>query len=85
MILIQSLNFVYLIFNLLIYSLVIKIAILVKRAMLDEIIIPAPGLIKPIVDELIVEADPINISEIIKNTFFYLNFYISSYNIHYQF
>ena len=70
MTLIQSLNFVYLNFKLLLYSLVIKIALLVKRAVLDEIIIPAPGLIKPIVDEPTAEADPTSISVIINNTFF---------------
>ena len=32
------------------YSLVIKIAKLVNRAVLDEIIIPAPGLINPIIE-----------------------------------
>ena len=39
------------------YSFVISIAIDVNKAVLYEIIIPAPGLIKPIVKELIVEAD----------------------------
>ena len=52
------------------YSLVIKIAILVNKAVLLEIILPAPGLIRPIVEELTVEADPIKISVIISNTFF---------------
>ena len=52
MTLIQSRNFVYLVFNCQMHSLVIKIAILVNRAVLDEIIIPAPGLIKPIVELL---------------------------------
>ena len=70
MTLIQSRGFVYLIFNLLIYSLVINIAILVTKAVLLEIIIPAPGLIKPIVDELTVKADPTSISVIINNIFF---------------
>ena len=55
------------------YILVIKIAILVNRAVLLGIIIPAPGLIKSIVEELIVGADPINISVIINNTFFLFN------------
>ena len=59
MTLIQSPIFVYL------------IAILVKRAVLDEIIIPAPGLIKPIVDEPTAEAHPTSISLIINNTFFF--------------
>ena len=42
------------------YSFVIKIAILVNRAVLDDIILPAPGIINPNVEELIVEPDPIN-------------------------
>ena len=52
------------------YSLVIQLAILVNRAVLLELIIPAPGLIKPIVEELTVEADPINISVIVIKIFF---------------
>ena len=52
------------------YSFVIKIAIDVNKAVLDEIILPAPGLIKPIADELTVEAPPTRISVIINNTFF---------------
>ena len=72
--LIQSLSLVYLIFNLKKYSLVINIAILVNRAVLLEIIIPAPGLIKPIVEELIIEAEPFKISVIINNTFFLFKF-----------
>ena len=67
------------------YSLVIKIAIHVNRAVLDEIIIPAPGLINPIVEEPTAEALPTNISVIINNTFFFLLIYISFYNNHYQF
>ena len=55
------------------YSLVTKIAILVNRAVLLEIILPAPGLIKPIIEELLVEADPIKISVTINNTFFLFN------------
>ena len=53
------------------YSLVIKIAKLVNKTVLLETMIPAPGLIKPIVELLIVEADPINIPGIINNTFFF--------------
>ena len=63
----------------------IKIAILVNEAVLLEIVIPAPGLINPIVEEPTAEALPTSISVIINNTILYLNFYISSYNIHYQF
>ena len=75
MTLIQSLNFVNLVFNSLIYSLVIRIAIPVNRAVLDEITVPAPGLSKPIVDEPTAEADPTSISVKINNTSFYLNSY----------
>ena len=82
--LIQSLSLVYLVFNFEICSLVINIAIIVNRAALLETLLPAPGLIKPLVEELIVEADPINNSAIITSIFFYLNFYISSYNIHFE-
>ena len=64
---------------------VIEIAILVKKAVLLEIIMPAPGLIKPIVELLIADPDPIKISVIINNTFFYLNLFISSYKLFYQF
>ena len=70
MTLIQSRNYVYLIFNLLIYSLAINTAMLINRAVLLEIILTEPGLIKPIVELLIVEADPINISAIINFNFF---------------
>ena len=68
--LIQSLSLVYLIFNFENFSLLINKAILVNRSVLLEIIIPAPGLIKPIVEELIVEAKPINISVINISIFF---------------
>ena len=40
------------------YSLVIKIAILVNRVVLLEIIRPAPGLIKPSVELPIADPDP---------------------------
>ena len=43
----------------------IKIAKLDIKAVVLEIMIPAPGLFKPIVDELIVEVGPIEISVII--------------------
>ena len=52
------------------YSLVIKIAILVNRAVLDEITIPAPVLIKPNVELPIADPGPIKISVIINKTFF---------------
>ena len=48
----------------------IKIAILVNKAVLDEIIQPAPGLINPIVEEPIAAALPTSISVIISNIFF---------------
>ena len=67
------------------YSFVIKTAIPVNKAVLLQIIIPAPGLINPNVKELIADPDLIKISVIINNTFFFLNFYIFSFNIHYQF
>ena len=66
----QSLNLVYLIFNLLIYSLVIKIAILVNRAVLDETIVPAPGLMRPIVELPTAYPAPTSISVMINNIFF---------------
>ena len=59
----------YLFSNFEIYSLVINTAILVNRAVLLEIIMPAPGLIEPNVEELIVEADPFYISVVINNIF----------------
>ena len=80
--LIQSRSFINRNSNLLIFSLVIKIAILVNKAVLDEIIIPAPGLINPIVEVPI--ALPTSISVIINNTFFLFNFLYFFYNNHYQ-
>ena len=74
MTLIQSLSFVYRIFNFEMYSLVINTAIQVNRAVLLEILIPAPGLIKPTVELLTVEADPINLSVIFNKTFFFFRF-----------
>ena len=67
---IQSRNLVYRIFNFDMYSFVIKIAILVNRAVLDEITMPAPGLINPIVEVPTAEALRTSISEIIKSIFF---------------
>ena len=43
----------------------------VNKAVLDEIKLPAPGLIKPIVEELTVEAPPTRIS-VKNNTIFFL-------------
>ena len=51
------------------YSFVIKVEILVNRAVLDEIIIPAPGLINPIVELPFADPDPIEVS-VIMNSFF---------------
>ena len=68
------------------YSMVIKIATLVNRAVLDEIIIPAPGLINPIVELPVGDPDPIKISVIIKNIFFFVQTFIYFfYIIHYHF
>ena len=74
MTLIQSRSSEYRIFNFEMHSLVIKIALLVNRAVLDGTAIPAPGLIKPIVELLIVEADPNIVSVIINNTFLFFKF-----------
>ena len=68
--LIQSLSFVYRIFNFDMYSFVIKTAILINRAVLDEIKIPTPGLNNPIVELPNADPDPIKNSVIINNTFF---------------
>ena len=61
----------------------IKIAIDVNRAVELVNTIPMLVFINDIVEMLIADPDPNNISQIINNTFFYLNFF-SSYNIHYQ-
>ena len=68
--LIQSRNLVYLIFTFEMYSLVIKIAILVNRGVLDEITIPAPGLIKAIDELPTADPAPTSISVIININFF---------------
>ena len=68
--LIQSRSFVYIIFHIEIYSFVITIAILVNKAALDDITIPALGFNIANVVDLTVEADPARISVIPKNTFF---------------
>ena len=64
---IQSRSFVYRISNFEMYSLVIKIAKLFNKAVLLEILKPAPALIKTIVDEPTAEADPTSISVIINS------------------
>ena len=51
-------------------SLAINTTILVSRAVILEIMMPAPALIKPVVALLIFEADLVNISVISYNTFF---------------
>ena len=66
-------------------SLVIELAILVNRAVLGEKIIPAPGLVNPIVEAPTAEALPTSISVIINNTFFLFTFLYFFYNIHNQF
>ena len=70
MTIIQSLNLVYLIFNLLIVSLVIRIAILVNRAVLDGIIVLEPGLIRTFVEVPLADRDPIKISVTFISVFF---------------
>ena len=56
--LIQSRNLVYRVFKFEMYSFVIKIAILVNRDVLLEMVMPALGLNIAKVLELIVDADP---------------------------
>ena len=56
-----------------------KIAILVNKAVLLEIIMPAPGLIKLIFEELITEADRTNILVIINNSFLFSDLYFFLY------
>ena len=68
--LIQSLSFLNPIISFEIYSIVIKIAILVNKAVLLDIIIPASGLMKPIVGEPTAKSDPTKISVITSNIFF---------------
>ena len=46
---------------------------LVNKGVLLEVKKPAPGLIKPIVELLIIEADPIRISVIFNEIFFLFN------------
>ena len=65
-------------------SLVIKIAILVNRVVLPEIITPAPGLINPIVEVPEVEPVQTSISLIFNITFVFLKLLYFSDIIHYQ-
>ena len=71
--LIQSRNFLYLIFNLELYSFVIKLAILLNKAVLDDITMPTDGLNIDKVELVIGEPPPIKISVIINNTLFLFN------------
>ena len=64
------------------YSLVIKIAILVNSAVLLEDKLPALGINTA---NVLVEADPIKNSATINKIFFLSNFYISFYNTQYLF
>ena len=57
------------------YSFVINIAINVNKAVLDEIIILVPGLMKPIVELPNADLDPIKVSVIINNTLFLYKFF----------
>ena len=59
-------------------------AILVNKAVEDEITMPAPGIINAIDELPTALLAPTSISVIIKSIYYYLNFYIFSYNIHYQ-
>ena len=62
----------------------IEIAINVIRAELLALVIPRLGVTIDNVEGTIVDDDPFNFSEIAKCSF-NLNFYVSSYNNHYQF
>ena len=63
------------------YSLVIKIAIIVERTVEEVITLPLLGLINNIVEVVIADPDPDKTSVIIRITFL---LYISSYNNRYQ-
>ena len=65
-------------------SFVIKIGINVIRAELLALGIPRLGVTIDNVEDTLVDDDPFNFSEIPKSSF-NLNFYVSSYNNHYQF
>ena len=68
----------YRVFNFEMYSLVIKIAILVKSAVLLEIMVPALGFNTANVHDFFVEADLKKVSVISKNFFFLVKLYTSS-------
>ena len=84
MTIIQSLNLVYLIFSLLICSLLIKTAIQGNKIVLLEILIHAPGIFKPIVYEPAVEADPTSISVMVDSVFTLINLFYIFLIFHYQ-
>ena len=63
---------------------VIKLAINIIRAELLALGIPRLGVTIDYVEDTIVDEDPINFSEIAKSSF-NLNFYVSSFNNHYEF
>ena len=63
----------------------IKIAILVNKAVDESNTIPILGFNNHFVEVPIADPDPTIFSVIINNTSFYLTTYISSYNIHYHF
>ena len=67
---IQFLNLVYRYFNLEIYSFLNKTAILVNKAVLDDITMPADGLINDRVELVFVEPAPPKISVKFKYVFF---------------
>ena len=83
--LIQSLSFVYRNFNFDMYSLVIKIVILVTKAVEEVNPIPMLGIINDIVEVEKADPDAINISAIVNNPFFLFKILYFFYNIHYQF
>ena len=63
----------------------IKIAIEVNKSEQLAIGIPVLGIINEKVLDVIADPDPIKISVIIYNTFFFLNSHTSFYNNHYYF
>ena len=81
----QSLNLAYLTFNFHMYSLLIKIAILVSRAVELDMVLPALGFNFPKVLELIVKTDPVKSLVININIFFFFNLLCFSYNNQYHF
>ena len=67
------------------YSLVIKNAILSKKAVEEVNTLTMLGLINDIVEVLTADPDPIKFSVINKNIFFFLKDLYTLYDIHYQF